>query len=178
MRRPLAYREVGGAFTRRIWRPPISWCWTKCSSPSRRSRACHAAAVHVAVACEPAGQGLAHSQRHVRDAAAALRKYDGQWVELTVARRLPGAAHGSQNPRTTRKASPTTCRCFRAALLLPKPRPVGSRAEILTAWPRATAGTAGSRRPTCVGALKSALPPSLASVPDASAFRLPSTRHS
>lgn len=94
---------------------------------------------------------------YVRDAVAALREHDGQWVELTV------TSNGYQVQRITKPDVPATP-VKTAALPLPKPD-----LSVRAIKPLIGMSTRDSRhcgvKAANLGALKSALPP-LASVPD------------
>ena len=95
---------------------------------------------------------------YVRDAVAALRQFDGQWVELTV------TSNGYQVKPVAKPDSATAAPPKPAALPLPKPD-----LSVKAIKPLAALGTRDSRycgvKAANLGALQSALPP-LASVPD------------
>ncbi|WMD22702.1 PEP/pyruvate-binding domain-containing protein [Achromobacter seleniivolatilans] len=94
---------------------------------------------------------------YVRDAVAALREHDGQWVELTV------TSNGYQVQRIAKpdvSATPVKT----AALPLPKPDLSVKAIKPLTGMSTRDSRHCGVKAAN-LGALKSALPP-LASVPD------------
>ncbi|MDH0735772.1 PEP/pyruvate-binding domain-containing protein [Achromobacter spanius] len=103
---------------------------------------------------------------YVRDAVAALRKYDGQWVELTVTSngyQVQPIAKPEAKPEDNPEGKPNDPPKA-AALPLPKPDLSVRALKSLTGMATRDSRYCGVKAAN-LGALKSALPP-LASVPD------------